>query len=174
MSVSYKKLWKLLIDRELKKKDLTNLAGISSATIAKMGRNENVNVEVLDKVCQALKCSIGDIVESSSDKEGSNESGHNPLSAAIAQQYGFRNELVESLMNLDLMPVLPAGSIAGVPGKLFIISPDERSEIKRMINELDDIPIKEIFEMDEKQKMFLSSLINNAEVVLKHSVTSEQ
>lgn len=174
MSVSYKKLWKLLIDRELKKKDLTNMAGISSATIAKMGRNENINVEVLDKICQALKCSIGDIVESSSDKEGSNESGHNPLSVAIAQQYGFRNELVESLMNLDLMPVLPAGSMAGVPGKLFIISPDERIEIKNIVMKLDAIPLKALYLMSERQKMFLSSLINNAEVVLKHSVDSEQ
>lgn len=174
MSVSYKKLWKLLIDREHKKKDLTKLAGISSATIAKMGRNENVNVEVLDKICQALKCNIGDIVDSSFDKEGSNESGHNPLSAAIAQQYGFRNELVESLMNLDLMPVLPAGSIAGVPGKLFIISHDERIEIKNIVMKLDSIPFKEIYLMGERQKMFLSSLINNAEVVLKHSVNSEQ
>lgn len=63
MAVSYKKLWKLLIDRDMKKKDLRGLAGISSSSIAKMGRNEYLNTEVLDKICSALHCDIGDIME---------------------------------------------------------------------------------------------------------------
>ena len=63
MAANYKKLWKLLIDRDMKKKDLADLAGISNTSIAKMGRNENVTMEVLVKICSALKCDIGDIVE---------------------------------------------------------------------------------------------------------------
>ncbi len=63
MSANYKKLWKLLIDRDMKKKDLADLAGISNTSIAKMGKNENVTMDVLVKICTALKCDIGDIVE---------------------------------------------------------------------------------------------------------------
>ena len=63
MEVSYKKLWKLLIDKDMKKKDLQQAAGVSSALIAKMGRNENVSTDSLVKICTALKCDIGDIME---------------------------------------------------------------------------------------------------------------
>lgn len=63
MIISYKKLWKLLIDRDLKKKDLREMAGISPSTIAKLGRNENINTEVIIKICQALKCDISEILE---------------------------------------------------------------------------------------------------------------
>jgi len=63
MAISYKKLWKLLIDRDLKKKDLPALAGISSASVTKLGKNENVNTDILEKICRALKCDISDIME---------------------------------------------------------------------------------------------------------------
>jgi DNA-binding Xre family transcriptional regulator len=63
MAISYKKLWKLLIDRDLKKKDLPTLAGISSASVTKLGKNENVNTETLEKICRALNCDISDIME---------------------------------------------------------------------------------------------------------------
>ncbi len=63
MSISYKKLWKLLIDKEMKKKDLIKLSGISTTTMAKLGRNENITTEVLVRVCHALNCDIGDIME---------------------------------------------------------------------------------------------------------------
>lgn len=63
MLISYKKLWKLLIDRDLKKKDLRDLAGISPSTIAKLGRNENINTEVIVKICRALHCDISEILE---------------------------------------------------------------------------------------------------------------
>lgn len=63
MKVSYKKLWKLLIDKDLKKKDLCKLSGVSSTSIAKMGRNENVNTDILVKICEALECDISDIAE---------------------------------------------------------------------------------------------------------------
>ena len=61
--LSYKKLWKLLIDKEIKKKELSSLAGISMTSIAKLGRNENVNTDILNKICGALDCQIEDIVE---------------------------------------------------------------------------------------------------------------
>lgn len=63
MSVSYKKLWKLLIDKEMSKVDLRKKAGISTGTLAKLGKNENVTTDVLVKVCKALDCDISDIVE---------------------------------------------------------------------------------------------------------------
>lgn len=62
MAVSYKKLWKLLIDKDMKKKDLCT-AGISHASMAKLGKNENVTTDVLVKICTALQCDIGDIME---------------------------------------------------------------------------------------------------------------
>ena len=55
MAVSYKKLWKLLIDRDMKKKDLCEAAGISHASVAKLGKNENITTDVLVKICTALK-----------------------------------------------------------------------------------------------------------------------
>ena len=63
MAVSYKKLWKLLIDKDIKKKDLSALAGISPATITKMGKNGHVTTEVLLKICTALDCKIEEIME---------------------------------------------------------------------------------------------------------------
>lgn len=63
MAISYKKLWKLLIDRDLKKKDLQILSGVSAASITKLGKNENVNTEILEKICVALECDISDIME---------------------------------------------------------------------------------------------------------------
>ena len=63
MAVSYKKLWKLLIDKDIKKKDLSAKAGVSPATITKMGKNGHVTTEVLLKICTALDCGIDDIME---------------------------------------------------------------------------------------------------------------
>lgn len=63
MAISYNKLWKLLIDKNMKKKDLQQLSGVSSATITKLGRNENVNTNILQKICTALACDICDIME---------------------------------------------------------------------------------------------------------------
>jgi len=63
VAVSYKKLWKLLIDRDMKKKDLLAAAGISQSSLSKMKKNENVNMDIVVKVCKALNCDISDIVE---------------------------------------------------------------------------------------------------------------
>lgn len=63
MSISYKKLWHILLDKDLKKKDLAEMAGVSTYTINKLNRNENVTVEVLAKICRALDCTMDDILE---------------------------------------------------------------------------------------------------------------
>lgn len=63
MIVSYKKLWKLLIDKDLMKKDLQSNAGVSWATITKMSKGEPVSTEVLMKICKYLQCDVGDIIE---------------------------------------------------------------------------------------------------------------
>lgn len=63
MEVSYKKLWKILIDKDMKKKDLQAAAGISWASVTKLSKGETVSMEVLIKVCKALDCNIGDIMD---------------------------------------------------------------------------------------------------------------
>lgn len=68
MSICYKKLWKLLIDRDMKKKDLQRVAGISAASITKLGKNENISTEIIKKICVALQCDVSDIMEIVEDK----------------------------------------------------------------------------------------------------------
>ena len=63
MKFSYAKLWKLLIDKKMVKKDLMALTGITSSTIAKMGKEQSVTLEVLGRICKALGCNIGDVVD---------------------------------------------------------------------------------------------------------------
>jgi DNA-binding Xre family transcriptional regulator len=73
MAISYKKLWKLLIDKDLKKKDLKAMTGIGVSTISKLSKNENVNTEVLQKICIALNCDISDIMEMQQEPESNKE-----------------------------------------------------------------------------------------------------
>ena len=61
--MNYNKLWELLIDKNLKKKDLREIAGLSTNVIAKMGKNGDVSTEVLRKICAALECKVEDIVD---------------------------------------------------------------------------------------------------------------
>ena len=71
--VSYKKLWKLLIDKDMKKKDLLATAGISWASVTKLSKGETVSMEVLMKICKALDCNIGDIMDLIPEEETSSE-----------------------------------------------------------------------------------------------------
>ena len=63
MAVSYDKLWKILIDKKMNKTQLKETAGISTNAVAKLGRNESVSLDTLEKICKMLQCNIGDIVE---------------------------------------------------------------------------------------------------------------
>ena len=63
MAVSYKKLWKMLIDKDMKKKDLAELADVSSYTITKMSKGENVTTDTFGKICKVLGCNVEDIME---------------------------------------------------------------------------------------------------------------
>ena len=63
LQMSYNKLWKLLIDKNMKKSDLRSVAGISSSSMAKLSKGENVTTDVLLRICEALDCDISDIVE---------------------------------------------------------------------------------------------------------------
>lgn len=72
MAISYKKLWKLLIDRDMIKKDLREAAGISTASMAKLGKNANVTTDVLVSICEALNCDISDIMEIVPDRKSVN------------------------------------------------------------------------------------------------------
>jgi len=61
--ISYKKLWKILIDKDMKKKDLVKIAGVSNYTLNKLNKGENVTTEMLEKICKAVDSNIGDIME---------------------------------------------------------------------------------------------------------------
>lgn len=63
MAVNYNKLWKMMIDKKMSKTELTNLAGISTNAMAKLGKNEDVRVNILEKLCTSLYCKLDDIVE---------------------------------------------------------------------------------------------------------------
>ncbi|MBQ3291395.1 MAG: helix-turn-helix transcriptional regulator [Mogibacterium sp.] len=69
MATSYKKLWKLLIDKDMKKKELAQKANVSQYTINKLNRGENVTTETLEKICTALDCKIDDIIEFTNDEQ---------------------------------------------------------------------------------------------------------
>ena len=69
MSFCYNNLWKLLIDKHISKSELTKAIGISSSTMAKMGKGENVSLEVIDKICAYLDCDITDVLQYVSDKD---------------------------------------------------------------------------------------------------------
>lgn len=66
--ISYKRLWKLLIDKDLKKKDLASVAGVSQSSVAKMSRGETISMDVILRICSALDCDIGDICEAVPEK----------------------------------------------------------------------------------------------------------
>lgn len=69
MRISYNKLWKMLIDKGMKKSDLKETAGISSASIAKLGKGENITTDVLIKICESMNCHLEDIMETIQDDE---------------------------------------------------------------------------------------------------------
>ena len=69
MRVSYKKLWKLLIDKDMSKGQMRQKSGITTNALAKLGKDENVSTEVLCKICKVLDCNIEDIIEIISDEE---------------------------------------------------------------------------------------------------------
>ena len=69
MAISYKKLWKLLIDKDMMKKDLREMTGVSTTTMARLSKDENVSPEILLKICSALNCDVGDIIEFIPDKK---------------------------------------------------------------------------------------------------------
>lgn len=73
MHISYNKLWKLLIDKNMNKQDLREASGISSASVAKLGKGDNITTEVLLRICTALKCDIGDIMEVMEDTPNGGE-----------------------------------------------------------------------------------------------------
>ena len=67
MRISYNRLWKLLIDRDMNKNDLKQVTGISTASIAKLGKGENITTDVLLKICNSMNCHLEDIVETVDD-----------------------------------------------------------------------------------------------------------
>lgn len=73
MSINYRPLWKLLIDHNMKKTDLIVKIGISQSTLAKMGKNEYVSLEVLDRICNYFSCQISDILEHIAEKSQSKQ-----------------------------------------------------------------------------------------------------
>lgn len=70
MAIRYNKLWKLLIDKEMMKKDLRDQSGITTNALAKLGKNEHVSTQILEKICRVLDCNIEDVCEFVDDEEG--------------------------------------------------------------------------------------------------------
>lgn len=69
MKMSYNRLWKLLIDKGMKKSDLRKVANVSSSSLAKLGKGENVTTDVILKICTALECKVEDIMEAVIDED---------------------------------------------------------------------------------------------------------
>ena len=85
MALCYKPLWKLLIDRDMKRKDLHEVSGVSAATLAKMSRDESVSASILDRICTSLNCDISDVVEVLPSR--ANAGAHTDESAASHSAY---------------------------------------------------------------------------------------
>lgn len=77
MAVSYKKLWKLLIDCDMKKKDLCSMSEISSASVTKMGKGGTVSTAVVEKICTAMNCDVGAIMEIVNENDAEKEISKN-------------------------------------------------------------------------------------------------
>ena len=77
MQITYNKLWKKMIDKNINRTQLKELAGISTNAVAKLGKNESVSMETLEKICKVLECNIGEIMEFTYDNEDSIENGGN-------------------------------------------------------------------------------------------------
>ena len=75
MIISYNKLWHLMLDKKINKRELREMTGISTASIAKLGKGENITTDILIKICKALDCDITDIMELSQEDETSTEEG---------------------------------------------------------------------------------------------------
>ena len=73
MKVSYNKLWKLLIDMNLNKTKLREMAQMSPNTMAKLGKNETISMDIILRICEVLKCDVGDIMETIAEEEDSNK-----------------------------------------------------------------------------------------------------
>ena len=86
MAVSYKKLWKLLIDKDMKKKDLEEKAQVSHYTVSKLYRGENVTIDILERICKTLNCTVDDIMEFVPDDEISQH-----LQEIIMVEYFYAN-----------------------------------------------------------------------------------
>ena len=69
MAISYKKLWKLLSDKDMMKKDLRAMTGVSTTTMSRLSKDENVSTEIVSKICSVLNCDVGDIMEFVPDKK---------------------------------------------------------------------------------------------------------
>lgn len=85
MSISYKKLWKLLIDKDMNKTDLRLATGVSTATMARLSKDEPVTMDVLVRMCKSLDCNVGDIVDVVSDK------GDTTIQNAIPRQIHLKD-----------------------------------------------------------------------------------
>ena len=73
MAIRYNKLWKLLIDKDMMKKDLRIKSGITTNALAKLGKNEHISTQVLEKICKTLNCNIDDVCEFVNDEEGASK-----------------------------------------------------------------------------------------------------
>ncbi|MFA0814775.1 MAG: hypothetical protein ACC608_03190 [Anaerofustis sp.] len=86
-------------------------------------------------------------------------------------KYDFPKEILDALENLDNIPTTEQDAVPGIPGKLFIIAPEQKEELFNIVRRLDSISEKEYLEMDDEEKWYYSTILNNAEIVLKNSIS---
>ena len=129
MAITYEPLWVLLKDRNMKKKDLCEIAGISHTSVAKLGKNENVNTEILEKICVALKCDIKDIMSISSSDSISEDKPITVLAKPVVKWAGGKTQLLKELV--PRIPEYPGKYIEPFfgGGALFFAVQPERAVI---------------------------------------------
>ena len=142
MAVSYKKLWKLLIDKEMMKKDLRAMTGVSTTTMSRLSKDENVSTEILSKICSALNCDVGDIMEFVPDKK-----------RRAVRRYGNMDHSYPYIASLTREPFL------------FY---EMRSTAKLMVEgNSDDVIVKEIVEQNLFQYPTEKSITRMAKACIK-------
>ena len=143
MAISYKKLWKLLIDNDMRKKDLKEDAGITVDTMAKLGKDEIVSLHVLIKICKVLKCDIGDIIEMADEEYIMNKQTNSSVSGYSQEELPIDFSIIKTFNNVtdrirdDLEKTITKKSKVSIAAACFSIYAYE--ELKRRLANIDEL-----------------------------------
>lgn len=85
-------------------------------------------------------------------------------------RFGFEPGIIKALQDIESIPQTEPGAVPGIPGRLFIIAPEQKEQLEHIVKVLDNVTREELSSMSDKEKMFYSGLLNNADTVLKNSI----